>query len=390
MPTIGYVLIAITAIAAGIWLAAHLEEVHKRNRTTKATVEHRPLPKFTEPAVVPAPVEVQAAPPIKDNGRDRLKDRLRERKAVNQDLASSIASAMTEFGDRVTMDDAIRAALQVGYSPNDVATYMAQRQYQLKEIATMLSEENSFTVNELGDIIMPLVKGDTVAARADTTFEIVKDTLDVSDDDEDLEQLPVHLGCSSEEAAAIVYRNTDLTLGVVLKALKLCGSPEVAARIAKEVEVDLSEDDEYGALREDDENDFDVVAAILKACGEKAETIIAAENTHDEFGDDEFDEIFSSLSTAGFTNAEIMSGISDAGLTDDNMWAAIVKAALERKVPMDEVVAFLKKEDIDSDGLDEEMRELEFEILTRVDVLHALLHSDKKSATQETADLQSK
>ncbi|MGC9968233.1 MAG: hypothetical protein ABSC29_00680 [Minisyncoccia bacterium] len=378
MSTIAYILLGFTVLMAGLWLAVRLGGARERRRAREEAAR-------TALAQAPAPPPAPVIRPPKDNSRDRLRDRLRERKAADADLASSLASCMTEFGNRISVDEVLRAALQIGYSPTEAAIVMAERQYQPKEIASLLVEEGKFSITELGDVIMPLVEGETLAARAEVTFEVVLDVLDIDDEDEELLRLPVHLGCSAEEAAAIGYNGTDLDLASVLKKLGLCASPDVVAGIAKALDVDLSEDEEYAAMRKDGDVEFDAAAAILKACGEDAATIIATENTYDEFSGDELEAIFSALSGAGFTNVEIMTGMNEAdGVLGENALAAIIQGALKHGVPMEDVVSFLTKEEADPDDLDEEMSDLEIGIRTRVDVLHAFLHSkDTPAPTQE-------
>ncbi len=384
MPNIGIVLLVIAAIAVGLWLASRLEKAYMRRKSGKARVaEEHPVSRRIES------IPTKAPSPVMEDPADRLADRLRERKANGTNLAAAVTSVTVEFGDRVTTDSVIRMAIKVGYRPNEVAVFMAQR-YQPAEIADILAEEGDFGVEELADAIMPVVDGETELLRAERTFEIVKSALQIDDDNEELLQLPGHHGCSGDEAAAIVYNNTDLCLASVLKDLKLFASPDVAARISKNFGVDLSDEDEYKTLREDDGVEFGAAVLMLKACGKDAETIIAAEHAYEEFSGDQLDEVFSSLSVAGFTNEEIMIGIARADVIDDNSWAAIIRGALESKVPMEDIASVLHEEDLDPDDLDTEMRELEFEVLTRVDVLHALLHFKGKSAVQaEAANIES-
>ncbi|HVO28637.1 MAG TPA: hypothetical protein VMT81_01490, partial [Candidatus Paceibacterota bacterium] len=208
---------------------------------------------------------------------------------------------------------------------------------------------------------------------------------------EELIKLPVRFGCSTEEAAAIVYRKTDMTLGAVLRDLKLLNSPEVCARIAKNLDVDLSDGDEYNAMLEDDDVEFEHAAAILRACGKTAGDAVSAENMHEKFSSvDEVEDIFESLSKAGFTNEEIMSGICSSDIFNDNPYATIVQDAIEHKVPMAEIVAFLQKENIDPDGLDDEMREAEMGIQNRIDILHGLIHAEKRPTVEETVTAEPK
>jgi cell division septation protein DedD len=386
--------VAIILLAGGGLFIAYLEERRKRKQAERTLAANRPLPRYAEPASDSAPAQSQPEPlpvPQPDNTQERIKDRLRERKAASTETASSLALVTTEFGDDATMDEILRVALQIGYPPAEVATFMAGREYQLEEIAILLIRETDLEVEALTDAIAPLAEGETLAAKAELVFKAVKGALDDNDEADDQEEallkLPARLGCSPEEAAAIVYRNTGLNLGSVLGKLKLCSSPDVAARIAENLDVDLSDEDEYKTLCEDGEIEFAAAAAILKACGKDAETVITAGNSDDEFSDVELDVIFSALGTAGFTNAEIMAGISEAEIVGDNALAVIIQSALEQKVPMEEIVSFLKKEDANSDDLDEEMRQSELEILTRVDVLHALLHvDDNKSAAEEVVE----
>ena len=395
---IGLVVLVVLAVVFALWLKGHVDKLSGRKKESKKKADKprlSPIRSERERTLVsPEPREVldevSSEPPTRSRGEENhlelFKDRLRGRKAVNASLASSLASAMAEFGDSVGTDDAVRAALQIGYPPVDVAAFMASKQYEPQEVATLLTDECSLGATELADLIIPIVKGDTVSARAEATFKVVKDTLDVDSDDDELIEVPAHLGCSSEDAAAIVYTNTDQLLGSVLVRMKLYASPDIAAGLAKRFDVDLSDDDEYKALREDDAVEFDGAATILKACGKDAETIIAAENNNNEFSIDEFAEIFPALSGAGFTNIEIMVGMSRAGFIDENAFASIVHEALERKVPMGDIVLFLKKEDVDPGDLDEELRELDLELITRVKVLYALLHAEEVPVAEEAAE----
>ncbi len=383
MQSDGSILLIIAAVAVGLWLASRLEKLYKHRKAEHVTNEPNPFHQPIEPVPAPIPALPIAVLPAKENPLNRLKDRLRERKAAGAGLAGSVASSMNEFGDQVIMDDVLKAAAQIGYPPKEIAVFMVQRQYQLQDIAVLLAQESDIGVEELADVIMPLVKGETVSARAEGALDIVKKVVEV--DDDDFLPLPARLGCSIEEAATIVYKNTDLCLGSVVRGLKLSGSPDIVARIASKLDVDLSNDDEYSGLREDDEVEFEPAVLILRACGKDAGTIIATENAHEEFSDDRLDIIFSALSVAGFSNTEIMGGINEADIIAENSWAAIVRGALENKSSMEDVVSFLKREGVDPGELDDEMRELEFEISERVDVLHALLHRAGMIATEEAA-----
>ncbi len=385
MLVIGYVLIVLGAVATGVWLAARLEHKNKSTRDELVRIVHPPT---LEHDLVSAPIRAIETPllPPQDNAQGRMRERLRERKIVSGDVVIALNVVSVEFGDRVSLDDRIRTALQVGFSPAETAKFMAERKYETSEIGTILVAECKLTVFELGEIIMPLAKDGDKAARAEETFEIVKDAYGLGDDDADLLQLPTHLGCSNEDAAVIIYSKTDMRLGSTLRALKLCAVPDVAADIARKLDVDLSDDDEYETIREDDEVGFDAAATILRACGKDAETVILAENAHDELSDDKLDEVFSSLSAAGFSHTEIIKGVIDSGIISRNSYAAVAQAALERKVPTGTIVAFLKDEGVDIDELDEEMRELEMETPTRIDLLHAYLHVETKTAVQEVVE----
>jgi hypothetical protein len=388
MPTLGSVLIAILAIAIWFWIESLIGKARKKRTSQKTAFAPHPLPMRSEPTSTTPTIDdpIPLATPItatmtltrKDDPRDRIKDRLREQKTAGMNLASSLGRVMNEFSDRVTLLAAIQIALQIDYPPSEVATFMANRSYKPKEIAALLAEEYSFEVKELADIIMPLVKNENVAARAKTTFDIVKDSLNDPDND-DLMDLPTHLGCSTKEAADILYKSTDMRLGAILVGLELTDQPTVAADIARDIDVDLSEDEEYKSLRDDDDIDFQIAAAILKACGKDAETVIVAENRYQEFSNDQIDEIVPPLTEAGFANVEIMAGISASNIIGSNTFGTIVQGAIEADIPLEDIISFLKEEDVDLNDLDEEMRTSDVEILTRVDILHALLHPNPKT-----------
>jgi hypothetical protein len=290
------------------------------------------------------------------------------------------------------MDDTAKAAMQIGYAPADIATFMDQRECQPEEIAAVLAGEANLDAAALANIIVPFVKGETVAARAEETIKVVKEALSEYEED-DLLPIPANLGCSPEEAAAIIHRNTDWPLGTVLVKLKLYATPNIAAKIAADADVDLSEEEEYNALRDgDDGAEFGAAAAILKACGKDAETILAAEDAYEEFDANTLDAIFPALSAAGFTNAEIMTGISESSILDENTYSTIIQTALDGKVPAKDIVAFLRQANADPEDLDEEMRDVDFGIRLRIDILHTLLHADDgepapgEPATQEIAE----
>ncbi len=344
--------------------------------------------KATEESERPAPSRDSSPAPtvsvLKENPRERLTDWLRKQKVANLslDTHTTLATAMIEFSERVTVDNIVRGALQVGYSPSEVSTFMLSQGYELGEVAGVLVDEENLEVRELADIVMPLAQGSTVAERAEKTFEIVKAPFTVEDDDEDFLELPAHMGCSKEESVVILYRQTGLNLGAVIRLLKLDKEPDTVARIAKTLEVDLSDSNEYEELRRDDEIDFEVAARILKACGFDAETILSTEHSFNEFSDDQLEDAFTPLVTAGFSKQEILIGLSRAEIVGDNSSAILVQFALDENISMDDIIRFLKNEDVDVDTMDEEMRELDMETETRINVLHALIHFNTPTSSE--------
>ena len=135
--------------------------------------------KATEESERPAPSRDSSPAPtvsvLKENPRERLTDWLRKQKVANLslDTHTTLATAMIEFSERVTVDNIVRGALQVGYSPSEVSTFMLSQGYELGEVAGVLVDEENLEVRELADIVMPLAQGSTVAERAEKTFEIV-------------------------------------------------------------------------------------------------------------------------------------------------------------------------------------------------------------------------
>jgi len=47
-------------------------------------------------------------------------------------------------------------------------------------------------------------------------------------------------------------------------------------------------------------------------------------------------------------------------------------------IPVGDITSFLKSEQVDADTLDDELRDIDTNILTRIDFLHTFLHADDK------------
>jgi hypothetical protein len=368
IPTPVIILVVIAAIAIGLWLEKVIAKAWNRNKANKTMAGAHPI--------------LESAGPV-----------LKHPRVAMAELENSVNSSTTEFGNQARTDNLLNAVALATYPPSELASAMAARGDKASDIATMLAMGGNLDLTQIADIVMPLTKG-TTAERAAETFIAIKEAVEPKDDDDELIQLPVHLGCSVGESAQILYDNTDLLLGSILRKLYLYAPRDITAKIAKELDIDLSETSEYESLRKDDDGlSFEVVASILKACGKDTETIISAENEYqtfdeesDGFSVDEMEQIFSALSKAGFTNTEIMTGLSESGLAGDNPLAAIIRGASDNGVAMKDIIAFLKTEDPNADDLDDEMRELEFEVRTRVDILHAFLHTKVQSASEVEAD----
>ena len=333
--------------------------------------ETKPIP---EPALKPPPM------PRYDPVPDEVEQYLRLNRAKGDAGRAALEAAIAKGAGHIPEDDVFRAALGTGYAAVDVGAVMVAHKYELREIANLLVKEQSLDANALGDILMPFGEG-TVPERAEKVYSIVRDSLDLAGDDDDLIALPVHLGCSKEEAAALVYQKSDLCLAAALSEIDLWDTAAVA-RLEEEFGADLADDNEYKTMRE--EKEFPEAAAILKACKKDPEAIIRAENEYDELsGSDSLGDIFIALASAGFSNGEIMEGVIAADVLDEDEYGTIVAEALHREISIGEIVSFLKDERLEPDSLDEELRNVDMDVTSRIDVMHAFLHA--KEAEKEEA-----
>ena len=314
-----------------------------------------------------------------------MKDSLRAGKARGTGLNELVPGVKAEFDDRVTMDEIFKAALMIGFPLGEVAAVMSANAYQPCEIVQLMDgQDSSPDVADIGLAIASFTEG-TTADKAEAAFGTIKEELSLDDDNEELLALPGKLGCSQAEAAGIVYRGTDFGFADVLVNLNLLGLPDVIAQVAKDLDQDISSNEDYKVIRDADNIEFEDAVRILKACGSDAGDCIVSENDYSGFEDSEesVKDIFSALSPAGFSNEEIMGGIVEADVLGDNEKGAIVSVALEMGIPVGDITSFLKSEQVDADTLDDELRDIDTNILTRIDFLHTFLHADDKPAPEE-------
>lgn len=329
----------------------------------------------------------------------RFKDRLRIRKAAGEALETAFASAVGDLalGEALGLDDALRVVAEMGYPAVEFASLAAKHGYAPREVAERLTRWCwPISANELADIVKPLVLA-VPAAGADEddaevkTFNIVKDAVEL-DDNGDLAALAQHLfpPDNVSGAARLLYRESDMGFGEVIGKLFPEDAPEVVASLAKELEVDITDSDEYVGFRDGGDMSFDSMATILKAYGADAETVLRCENSYEELSDDDLKSIFETLSAAGYTASEILSGIRQAEIVCcENADGTIVQFAMETKIPTEDIVAFFKSEGIRLEDLDDELEDLDVNIKTRVDILYALLHgpaAEKTVSVEPEAD----
>ncbi len=334
---------------------------------------------------------VQIAPTAK---KKSLTEEFYDRLAVlakTTDAKSAFSKALNESrtqfsgSDRVAFEDMLKAALDLNFGEVQLVSIMAEvGKYSTKKIAQFLGNYfDDMKIEKFPALLFPHVSGVSSKEKMDDIFSALDDVFDLDNLGNDREKLIsafFSLGCSETEIAESLYNNTSSDIGDVITAMKWSSAPAAIGALAKTLNVDLTESDEYQSIRDMEGIDFKTAAAILKESGKTAVEILDAENEYSEIGKDDEDEmknIIVALSEIGFSKKEILDAIWETDFTNELSAGETVGVLRSAETPVSEIVPLLVEKSVDAEDLDQQLRddtdmELEMRVMIVGELLKAL------------------
>lgn len=389
-------LVALVGVLGEVVISDHLKarRERKRQRAAGTISDPAPSPQTTTSLGdredwVPTPIVSQSRPESKlepeleseeeeeESAVDAFHKELEEAIARGGEFKEAFRKTLGEQGSALDFDDALQEAFDMKFKMEDLVALMAERHHTLGDIADFVKDKEDPDFEGLFKAIAPAANGDSANAKAEEILDVITSFFDLGNDEgETLVTLLTDLGCSAEEVATLAYQKTSMDFGEVVVAAKITDQTALVASLAKKLDADLSDQDPYAALR-DGGVDFVKAAALLKACGKQVVEVLDTENNFDDsiLSADDLKRVVDDLLGAGFTQEEVLDGIYHAEFTDGQNSGAIVGALSDAKVPLDDIIRLILKEDVDPDDLDEELRDGDVDIRERVKILHAFFEA---------------
>jgi len=220
----------------------------------------------------------------------------------------------------------------------------------------------------LADVMMlTVVGGETTQERAQGFVSAFLEATDETDPDvleKELIRPLITIGLSPDEVLTFLLKQ-DIDLEAALSAFPKEHEPSLRAILASMKEEGYDLDAQSADLIT--ETTQYKIEGVLKALREEG---FSASQALDCWQGDELDLSFAVLLEAGFDAASCL----DALYKNETMIANagdVVSAALAQKVPQEGIIAFLKRQDVDPEELDEQLRELEIPLERCTKLLHA-------------------
>ena len=176
--------------------------------------------------------------------------------------AQEIFAALTAENDSSDAREEIVTALaETGTKPEELAACLSAHGYSLSDIAEVLEKSYEPYAEQWLAALLPLSKENSPHDKAADVFSAVQsaersDWIDGDYDgiepDEFIKPL-LTLGYSPADVATLLYTETSKNFGEAVAMLpdEQRLTPEAIGKLAKELEIDLSDNDAYNALRDD-------------------------------------------------------------------------------------------------------------------------------------------
>lgn len=321
----------------------------------------------------PLPKTAQAVPEEKDPSLVEFRRRMESSAGQGNDLEVVFQKSFGDLAGDLTFEEALGEAAKMGYKVEDLALLMDKRGLSLQAIARFVDAQKEPDLLYLMRFLMPFAKGETTFEKAQSVVSAAEDVWELDDEVKVLVGALYDLNCEPMDVARIVYEATSKRLGEIIPLLGLCEKlPQAIGDIAKKLEVDLSDYDEYSSMR-DGGVEFDQAARILRDCGRSCEEILNAENSYDLLALDDVREIIDAFASAGFDLQDVLGGIWSSDFTDGESPANIVIALYDNEIPPEQIAELLQREEVDIDELEGEFLEQGMDLRTRVRILSAFL-----------------
>lgn len=309
---------------------------------------------------------------VKSNPKKEFEDIIKSPVPQGYTPIEFFYNSFERMNNKISFEDALDEAIDNNFKAADIALIMDRRNYSFEQITESLN--NGFVLNtkELVGTLIPITKENSIKEKMSTVVKALCSTCDLDGEEESVAEILIESGCSQEEALEIIYNNLQIEFGKIISAIRI-KEVETIAALAQKLNIDLIDDNEYESLRDAADIKFSDATKILKKCGKSITEILNIENSYNELSLDDLEEIIITISGAGFTNQEIVNGVMHAEFTSNDTCGAIVKSLYENKIPIDDIVSILQKEETSPDDLDEELRDEDLAIRDRVIILYNFL-----------------
>ncbi len=379
--------VALLIIAAGTgfllytWHQRHRERLRKqvtaRRPETPAVVNEETDTRtdFSQPVAKAVAVSRPAQEP--SGGILLFQQRLREARASGLALVEAFEK-VRELCPEVEDHEAYEACVNAGYTSREFVGILSHRAYTLDEIAEEVNRWYEMDSSEFVAALLPCATGNSAKNRGRAVIQAIKSEWDDFDPTQAVKQL-IEFGCSPADVFSLCYDETENEFGKLLMTLReiVPLEVEVAAATSKELDVDLSDEDIYKELRDEDVPYEDIVK-MMRLRGETLATILDCEVVYsgNVICDDARDlrDLFAAT--------EIIEAVIDSD--DPPPYADIVELATDLGMSYPEIGALFKKKEIKPEDLEDELKDFDF--YDRIRLFYAMFPDEpaKEELKKET------
>ena len=309
--------------------------------------------------------------------KQRFRQQMRDQTGHGADFNDALDQALAGTEGGLSLEDGLREAAQIGYDRKAVALALFKRGESLGDIAVSVNDIYDPSFNDLFETILSLT--DQAIPMDDRAVSVIKAVGNIGNWTEDeypeVAKFLLAKGCSTERAASVLYDENlvDADFASVVTSLNIGADPAAIAAAARELDIDLADENDYDDLRNNNV-DLAVLVQAMKIRGKSVKDILDAEYGYDSSGiDDYFKEIVEYFRQAGFTQKEIVAGVWDSDyLENDDAGETVVKLH-ELGMPFEEIVAVLKNTDNDPDELYDELKDAGLDIKERIRLMSIMV-----------------
>lgn len=315
-----------------------------------------------------------------------LAEALQQRLDVGESMALALPQVIKAYDTLGDLDELFETLEDTPATTHDIITALLQCGSPLEAVISTVGRQEKLDAAGLVATFVPLLPGDAPIARAAELFRIVQCCEDAnwldgsrgSYNPIDFFSPLLEQGCTANDLVVLLYQQTDLRLGNIYSELgdRLSRRPETVAAIVQQLRLTW-DNDELETYLEEVSPELNEMITILRLSGLTAkETAEILEGTS---ADDEILALLQSFINAGYSPRETLLGLYH-GQTDPTA-AALVDAAVDSKVLMEEIVGFLKGVKVNPEELNEELDEYDIDFKTRITLLYQLVSSDPSHTT---------